>query len=381
MKIAMVAPETLPVPPVRGGAVQIYIHEVLLRMPKKYKVTLFCPKEGRRKKTRYGKHIKVQRIPRKAYVHTLKKSLQKTDYRIVHVINRPDFVPALKPAAKKAKFIVNLHNDLSERIRVKGKKWYNKYKRKWVKQPRLFIANSRYIRRTARKAFPKIRAIKTIHLGIDPKKFRSIWEHKGYAAKARRKWGVQGKKVVLYVGLIDRKKGLDTLIDAVSRLKNKHRNLRLLVAGSARHGTNRLSRYSMGMVRKARKKLGKKVRFVGFVPPAKIPSLYAAADVFVCPSRWKEPFGRVNLEAMASGLPVIATKRGGIPEAVVHGKTGYLLSRPNDAKTMAQRIDQLLKNRRRREKMGKAGRKRILERFTWGKVVREIATAYRSVGR
>jgi len=185
---------------------------------------------------------------------------------------------------------------------------------------------------------------------------------------------------VLFVGKITKEKGVKTLIRAGRILKKKHRRLLLLFVGGSDHGVRKKDKFFRKMERRARRKLGKRhVRFTGFVPPRRVAEFYAIADVFVCPSLWPEPFGRVNLEAMASGLPVVATRRGGIPEAVRHGKTGFLVSHPKDARTMAKYIHRLLVDRRLARRMGEAGRRRAVASFSWGSVVRKIDRVYRKV--
>ena len=141
------------------------------------------------------------------------------------------------------------------------------------------------------------------------------------------------------------------------------------------HGTNKKNGYFRRVERWAKRRLGKHVRFTGFVSPEKVPQLYAVADVFVCPSSWSEPFGRVNIEAMATGLPVVSTNRGGIPEVVRHGKTGYLVRKSN-SKTMAKYVNRLLNNRKLNKRMGLRGRKLVLKKFTWKRVANQIHSIY-----
>ncbi|HEX3542639.1 MAG TPA: glycosyltransferase, partial [Acidimicrobiales bacterium] len=101
------------------------------------------------------------------------------------------------------------------------------------------------------------------------------------------------------------------------------------------------------------------------------------ASVFVCPSRY-EPFGLVNIEAMACGAPVVATATGGIPEIVVDGETGYLVPPgPKFVPTLAERINALLADPALARRFGEAGRRRVLERFTWPAIAAATADLYR----
>jgi glycosyltransferase involved in cell wall biosynthesis len=116
--------------------------------------------------------------------------------------------------------------------------------------------------------------------------------------------------------------------------------------------------------------------------------LYSHAAVFCCPSIY-EPFGIINLEAMACETAVVASAVGGIKEVVVHGETGYLVPlqqmtgspfEPLDpgkfSEDLATRINELMANPGLREEMGKAGRKRAVEKFSWAAIAQQTAQLY-----
>src|SRR5439155_10003971 len=119
--------------------------------------------------------------------------------------------------------------------------------------------------------------------------------------------------------------------------------------------------------------------------------LYSHAAVFCCPSVY-EPFGIINLEAMACETPVVASAVGGIKEVVVDGKTGFLvpLEQMNESlfeplhpekfsRDLAARINQLMQDRQLREQFGRAGRKRAEEHFSWSEIARETIELYKSL--
>ena len=121
--------------------------------------------------------------------------------------------------------------------------------------------------------------------------------------------------------------------------------------------------------------------------------LYSHAAVFCCPSIY-EPFGIINLEAMACETPVVASAVGGIKEVVVDGETGFLVPveqmkespfEPLDpekfARDLATRINQLMKDPAMRERFGKAGRKRAEEKFSWSRIAQETKKLYERVCR
>jgi glycosyltransferase involved in cell wall biosynthesis len=120
--------------------------------------------------------------------------------------------------------------------------------------------------------------------------------------------------------------------------------------------------------------------------------LYSHAAVFCCPSVY-EPFGIINLEAMACEVPVVATAVGGIPEVVRHGDTGLLVEldargdsgEPRDAerfaRALAAALNQLLGDAAMRRRMGAAGRARVLHEFAWDRVARRVVGVYEDVVR
>jgi starch synthase len=118
------------------------------------------------------------------------------------------------------------------------------------------------------------------------------------------------------------------------------------------------------------------------LPRADVVQLLSHANAFVCPSVY-EPFGLINLEAMACGLPVVATAVGGIPEIVVDGETGHLVPVPDNpseaaalGQALAESLNRLLADPQEARRMGDAGRRRVLERFTWDAVARQTAELY-----
>jgi starch synthase len=118
------------------------------------------------------------------------------------------------------------------------------------------------------------------------------------------------------------------------------------------------------------------------LPRAQIVQLLSHASVFVCPSVY-EPFGLINLEAMACRVPVVASAVGGIPEIVEDGRTGLLVPLGTDlerfARDLALAINELLANPERAKAMGAAGRQRVLDSFTWDVAAERTARLYRSL--
>jgi starch synthase len=121
----------------------------------------------------------------------------------------------------------------------------------------------------------------------------------------------------------------------------------------------------------------------GILPRSDVVHLLSGAAVFCCPSIY-EPFGIVNLEAMACGTAVVASDVGGIPEIVVPGETGYLVHWSEHdlegfASELARRLSEVLESPDLARRMGEAGRQRVLEHFSWGQIARQTVELYREV--
>lgn len=175
---------------------------------------------------------------------------------------------------------------------------------------------------------------------------------------------------LLFVGNLVPNKGVATVLEAFIRLAGEHPELTLELAGSAEADVADELR-----ARAERAGLGDRVRVLGFVEHEDLPGLYRSADVFAAPSRYEGGLGLVYLEAMACGLPVIATAAGGAAEAIENGETGLLLERGDVEETTAA-IGALLHDPARRARMGAAGRERVCAHYTPQRYTAKVIRAY-----
>jgi glycosyltransferase involved in cell wall biosynthesis len=175
--------------------------------------------------------------------------------------------------------------------------------------------------------------------------------------------------VVGVVTLLRPGKGLETLVDALPGLLSEHPGASVAVAG---RGPDREAIEARAAERGVADALHLLGETAGPMP------LLAGADLFVSAS-WAESFPYNVLEAMAAGLPVVATDVGGTAEAVVHGETGLVVP-PRDPVALGRAIGELLAEPARRERMGEAGRRRVAERFTVERMLDGTTAVYRQVG-
>lgn len=199
--------------------------------------------------------------------------------------------------------------------------------------------------------------------GTDPERFKPV-RNRGEIA---RRYGLEGKKVLLTVARLEAYKGLDTVISLMPELIKKIPNLVYVIVGAGDQGST-----LKDMV--GRLNLEGHVFFTGPKPREELPGLYSACDVFIMVTKESsdvEGFGIVFLEANACGKPVIGGRSGGIPEAVLHGQTGLLVD-PNDPKEIIGAIVKLLTDDSLARELGERGRQRVLGELNWRTAARRI---------
>lgn len=230
--------------------------------------------------------------------------------------------------------------------------------------------------RVAALGFPAERS-RVIPYGVDVEQFAPVWEGDGSGRERwRRELGIpDDAPVLLGVGRMATKKGFHVLLDALPALLERFGDLHLVLAGGGdreaefRRRTDALPDAG-----------GARVHYPGSVTRDRLPDLYRAADVFTLPAV-HDPAGNVDglpnviLEAMASGLPVVASEISGIPLAVEHDRTGLLVPE-KDPDALRGALEELLADRARAERLGRAGRGKATARLTWDAVAARYREGY-----
>jgi D-inositol-3-phosphate glycosyltransferase len=212
--------------------------------------------------------------------------------------------------------------------------------------------------------------IATIPCGVDTELFSP-----GDRGDARRRLELDERQVLLWVGRLAPIKGLDTLLDAVARLRARGQNVRLLVVGG--DADEPTGGHEASLRRRLEQlRLGDAVRFVGPQPQSVLPLYYAASDVTVLPSYY-ESFGMVALEAMACGSPVIASRVGGLVTTIRDGVTGFLVPE-GDVGALADRIESLVADGELRWRLGREG-VRWAAQHRWPCVAEAVCKEYASL--
>ena len=206
-----------------------------------------------------------------------------------------------------------------------------------------------------------------IPCGVDLSMFRPLDQQ-----EVREKLGLNGEKVLLYVGRIEPLKGLELLLHTAAQLQT-FEQIRVLVVGGGVGRDQEIDR-----LRELAKSLNvdKVFDFIGRVDQQDLPLYYNAADVCVVPSFY-ESFGLAALESMACGTPVVATRAGGLSTIIQHGRTGYLKAwRCPEA--FASSLEMIISSRNLQHSMGLAARRRA-EGLSWDNVAGQIAGVYDSL--
>jgi glycosyltransferase involved in cell wall biosynthesis len=192
---------------------------------------------------------------------------------------------------------------------------------------------------------PYAKCVRVVTAGMDPERFPWPPPERVQAS------ATDARTVLLFAGLVEEwMKGYGVLHDACERLWQKRQDFELVATGEP---ASRVDEFT---------------RFIGWQSQENLPAHLYAADVLVMPTIAQEALGRTAVEAMAAGRPVVASRIGGLPFTVADGATG-LLCEPGDAVDLAHKIETLLDDPDLRERMGRAGRRRFEEHYTWDVIV------------
>jgi glycogen synthase len=259
----------------------------------------------------------------------------------------------------------------------------------WVEKTALemadaIIAVSRETKRDIERLFEVDPArVHVIHNGIDLDEYRKI-----QSTTALKRHGIDpAKPYLLFVGRITRQKGIIYLVRAIEFMD---RDFQIVLCAGA-PDTKEIAAEMNHALAAAQKKRPDIFWIDEMLDRKAVVQLYSHAAVFCCPSIY-EPFGIINLEAMACGTAVVASAVGGIKEVVVDRETGFLVplkqmkespfapANPEKfARDLAAPINQLMQDRPMREKFGRAGRKRAERYFSWSAIARKTEVQYRSL--
>lgn len=385
--LAIVVPELLPVPPVKGGAVEHWVHEVAGRLnTEQFDIAIISRPSGVQTESTIQyigipwTHLekafywlkervtwrnplryiaKIQNVV--SYGLRMARLVRGFDIVVVH--NEPNLLFFIKKNSQQT-LILHMHNaHLSIAV-------FRPFYRHGLKKVDRIICVSDYIRRHAVQFFPEYaNKFTVVFNATDPEIFKPYGDE-----AVRRLKGIVDievdKTYLLYVGRLTEIKGVHVLIKAFITVHALLPQTRLIIAGSSFFGGAAKTDYEQSLVELA-KPVSTAIIFTGFMPHDKLRYVYSAADIVVLPSVWQDPCPLVVLEAMASGTCLISTAVGGVPEVVKNGVNGLLL-KAGDAEKTAQMIVEILSNSLSKTQMEHTARQQILAGYTWERLVKEL---------
>lgn len=237
-----------------------------------------------------------------------------------------------------------------------------------LRRARHIIAAGGYPASEAEHAAGRTLPTTVVPCGVDPERFQPL--DAAQRSAARRHFGIpDDAELIVGISRLVPRKGFDTAIRAVNRIKHRRPDLLLVIAGSGRE-EDRLKRLAA--------ELDAPVMFAGRVDHDDLPKLYGCGDLFtmLCRNRWggleQEGFGIVFIEAAACGVPQVAGDSGGAAEAVAHGETGLVVDEPEDVQAVADAFEQLLDDDELRASMSARSRERVETEFAYDVLARRL---------
>ena len=368
MKIAILTSGILPVPAVKGGAVENLIDFYLEYNDKHHlhDITIYSIADQKTSNhpalhsTANHYHYidvsspiaKVQKRlfhflnRHKEYYHyTIDFFLQKAikhirrqHYDIIIMENRPGYALKLKDITD-AKLVYHLHND---KLSTHTPNYYEIYD-----AAHSIITVSNYIKSCVQTINPNDTKTITVHNGIDLARF----SRRERPHISREQLGLSPDDfIMVFSGRINRDKGVEELIEAMLRLQDIPQ-IKLLVIGSTFFGSSSNEDDFVRSLKTKAQSIQQRIIFTGFVPYDQMPDYLQLANIAVIPSIWDDPFPTTVLEAQAMGLPIITTRRGGIPEEVTEGNAILLDTNDSFVENLSAAILNLYNHPEKRKQM------------------------------
>ncbi|PWL55889.1 MAG: hypothetical protein DBY38_00175 [Clostridium cadaveris] len=357
MRIAFITASSLPMPPVNGGAVENLIDIILKynELSGEHDITVYSCESQKAldmadtyKKSEFiyintnsvfyklnkGLLYIINKISKRyhgnAFIRQIAKLIYSSDNKFDAIIieNRPEYAIPIRKVYK-GDIILHLHNDLLNKD--------TRYSKAIIKSQNAIYTVSDYIKGRVQSIGNNI-YIKTIYNGVNI----DLFNYEIYAQKRedlRQKYGFKSDDIIfMFSGRLNEAKGIDKLMEAFVELP-KELNTKLLVVGSSIYGKTKEDAFLTRLKQIANKRK-EDIIFTGYIDYNDIPKIHAVSDIAVIPSVWDDPSPLTVYEAMSSGLPILTTDSGGIPELVTE-ECAIIVQR--DAKLTEKLKDEMIK--------------------------------------
>ncbi|MDX8362531.1 glycosyltransferase family 4 protein [Cytobacillus sp. IB215316] len=377
MKICFICTEKLPSPSIRGGAIQLMIDGVLPYLKDDHDITVFSITDPDLPDKEERSGVTFIRFDREHYRSLVAEELTNHTFDVIHVYNRPANVPLYKQASPSSRFVVSLHNEMFAEHKLPFDEG-----QQIVRDVDAITTVSNYIKQTVLTRFPEAeKKIKVVYSGVDLQQFIPLWSSEGkrIRQRLRQKYSIaQHEKVILFVGRLSQSKGPHILLEAMKYILKKNEHAVLVIVGGKWFSDNNMNGYVRSLYKQALP-YGDRIIFTKYIPAEHIPHLFLIGDVFVCSSLWNEPLARVHYEAMAAGIPVVTTKRGGNEEVMIDAMNGLLIYDYNNPLEYAKSINFILSHPSIARGFAKLGRKFVEVNFQFHHVADRLERVYNEV--
>lgn len=375
MRIAFICTEKLPSPAIKGGAIQIML-DGIIPFFNEHLVTIFSISDQCLPNFEKHSFLEYIRFPKETYTSDVAEEIKKHQFQVIHVFNRPSHIPIYKDSSPNSSFVLSLHNDMFSELKLTKEEGL-----KAIVCVDAITTVSKYIKQTIVKRYPQAsHKVHVVYSGVDLQKYQTVNETQGKIIRnrVRKQYNLQGKQVILFIGRLSKTKGPHLLIKALEHLINKYPDIMLVIVGGKWFSDDTVDDYVQGLFDLS-SKFPTHVLFTKYIPTENIPEHLVMADLFVCSSQWHEPLARVHYEAMAAGVPIITTNRGGNGEVIHDGENGLIIDDYDNPKAFADSIDYLLSNPLKRKTLGKMGREYVKKHFQFQHVAKRLENLYLQV--
>jgi spore coat protein SA len=377
MKICHVAPELLPVPPTKGGAIERWIRDAATRLAARgheLHVVSRDHGDGRASETVDGVRYHYVNIPSNIdrglpavllrglwHFEGARRVLNAIKPDVVHHHSRPAGLWLSKGGAPDAKQVISLHSmDYGWAFGYAG--WDRRVFNAGFKSATRVLGVSNFIRQHAEERYPAVRSkSKTVYNGVNGDLFKPGPD--------------PADPPILYVGRVESRKGVHVLVDAFEQVISTQRpNTRLRIVGPHSYWDEQPSSYYRALKERCAANPRIELRGPTF-NDEELAAIYRDSACTIIPSTFPEALGLTSIEAQASGVPVVVSNAGGLPETVDAGKSGLVFDNGNAAE-LGEAVVSIIGNPSRRKEMGEAARAWAMRTFSWDVIASELEQVY-----
>jgi spore coat protein SA len=375
--IAIITPGSFVVPSATSSSVELVVEQVARRLAPEVHPVVFGKKSRGIPSSEVVDGVCYVRVPSISpigYIAQVSRRLKTYRPTLLQVENRPRFVRYLRKRHPQAVICLVLHSITF----ISSPHISRAELQSCLRAADQIVVNSRFLKEQLVRKAPHLRKkIRVNYLGVDTGQFTSRWSIEGTIKRQEMitRLGLGGQKIILYVGRLLPMKGVHHLLEVLPEIVQLVPNAIVLIVGSAFYSSGRSTPYVRRLTRLAAQ-LQEHVRFIPYVPHTEIADWFRLADVLVVPSGRNEAFGLVNVEAMASGVPVVATHVGGMKEIIEHERTGLTINPLRLRKDLAPAIAALLIHPEFAKMMGEASVLKVHEQFTWDRTAERWLDMY-----